>query len=151
MSHFIYNNEAIGAIGIASVIKHCQSLSYSKSLLILPFLFHEDTVSTLKRSNSIIRSSEEMMVKKVNNFGNFNARYYSLLPISINSLMLLNHIGEIIITEKHILNSLQNKIDYTNLTLGKRAQNIIKASPKLAELLLNEDDKSLYLNLRIQL
>lgn len=151
MSYYIYNNEAIGAIGIASVINYCQSLSYSKALLILPFLFHEDTVSVLKRSNSVIRSAEEIMVKKIGSFGNFNSRYYSLLPISINSIMLLNQIGEIIITENSISNSTQNKIDYTNLSLGKRAQNIIKAAPKLAELLSKEDEQSLYLKLRIQL
>jgi hypothetical protein len=151
MSYYLYNNEAIGAIGIAAVLNECQALSYSKSLLILPILFHEDTVSALKRSNSVIRSAEELMIKKTSRFGNFNARFYSLLPISLNSIMLLKQMGEIIITERSVCNSPQNKIDFNNAPLGKRAQNIIKAAPKLAELLSSEDDQSLFLKLRIQL
>lgn len=151
MSYYTYNNEAIGAIGIAAVLKKCQALSYSKSLLILPFLFHEETVSTLKRSNAVIRSAEEMMIKKMGNFGNFNARYYSLLPISINSIIILQQIGELTINENSISFNQQGKIDFNSSSLGKRAQNIIKAAPKLAEILAEEDDQSIYLKLRIQL
>jgi hypothetical protein len=151
MSYYLFNNEAIGAIGIAAVLRNCKALSYSKTLLILPFLFHKETVSLLKRSNSVIRSSEELMVKKIGNFGNFNSRYYSLLPISINSIMLLNNIGEIEIAEMAIVCNSDNKLDLNSNLLGNRAQNIIKAANKLSEILAQEDDYSLYLKLRIQL
>ncbi len=151
MSYYLYNNEAIGAIGIAAVLRNCQAMSYSKALLILPFLFHEETVTSLKRSNSVLRSAEEIMVKKVGSFGNFNARYYSLLPVSINSIMLLKQIGELEITETAIARKMESKLDLTNSSLGKRAQNLIKAAPKLSDILSEEDDQSLYLKLRIQL
>ncbi len=151
MSYYLYNNEAIGAIGIAAVLRNCKALSYSKSMLILPFLFHNETVSILKRSNSVVRSTEEIIVKKIGSFGNFNARYYSLLPVSINSIMLLKQIGEIEITETAIAIKMDSKLDLTNKSLGNRAQDIIKAAPKLSDILSEEDDQSIYLKLRIQL
>jgi hypothetical protein len=152
MAEYLYNNEAIGMIAITSVIQECKELSYSKSMLILPFLFHEETMSFLKRSNTIVRSSEEIIMKKTGFFSNFNSRYYSLLPISINSIMILREIGEIVIAENKIIhNSSINKINLLSGNLGDRANNIRKAAYKLSNLLQLEDDSSMYLKLRIQL
>lgn len=151
MSYYLYNNEAIGAFSIAAVLKSANALSYSKSLLILPFLFHEETTSFLKRSNAVARSSEEIIVKRVEHFGNFNARYYSLLPVSINSIMILKQMGEINISKTNISLRPEGKLSLDSNNIGKRAESIIKAAPKLANLLLEEDDQSLYLKLRIQL
>ena len=151
-SEYLFNNEAIGIIAITSVLKECKELSYGKSMLILPFLFHDEITSFLKRANVVVRSSEEMIVKKITLFGNFNSRYYSLLPITINSLMILK--------EMRVIKINGNKIFYTETTrgidldvcgLGKRAGKIIKASKRLSDLLLLEDENSLYLKLRIQL
>jgi hypothetical protein len=151
MSYNIYNNEGIGAITMASVLEHCQELSYSKAMLILPVLFHDESVTALKRSNAVLRSSEELMAKKVGLFGNFNARFYSLLPISINSLLILKDMGVIDIKEKMVSIRNNNQLDFSDQSLGKRAEGLIKASSRLAEILTSEDDQSLYLKFRIQL
>lgn len=150
-SKYLFNNEAIGAIAISSVLQKCGELSYAKAMLILPFLFHEDSTTFLKRANAIVRSSEEFIIKKVSQFSNFNDRYYSLLPISVNSLMILREIGSIYIEADKIVNRYPQKINFNARNLGKRANNIIKASERLSELLLAENESSLYLKLRIQL
>lgn len=150
-TEYLYNNEAIGAVAIASVLKTVAKLSFSKTVLILPFLFHRDTSLFLKRSNAVIRSIEEIIIKRTESFGNFNSRYISLLPITINSIMLLKQMGVIKMHDNNLIfiNTLQ--IDPESKELGNRAADISKAAAKLAALLACEDDSSLYLKLRIQL
>lgn len=150
-SKYLYNNEAVGMIALCAVLKHASKLSYSKSMLVLPFLFHEESVAFLKRSNSVIRSFEEIIVKKVSCFGNFNARYSSLLPISINSIMILQQCKSITIDSKFIIYNQSNALNLDSPGLGKRAVGIVKAAEKLAELLVKESETSLYLKLRIQI
>jgi len=149
-SKYLFNNEAVGIIAMQATISECREITYAKAMLILPFLLHEDTVATLKRSNSVQRSIEEMMIKKIGNFANFDARYYSLLPISLNVLMILRDMGAIKISRDKIYPTVELK-NLGTANLGKRANNIIEATTKLALLLNGENDSSLYLKLRITL
>jgi hypothetical protein len=151
LSGYLFNNEAIGTIAIASVMKECTTLSYSKSMLILPFLFHQESTAFLKRSRVVLRSSEEFVIKKVGAFANFNDRYFSLLPISINSIMILSKTGTLSIKKNQISYNDNNDFNVLAENLGKRAGDIVKASKKLSTLLLSESEPSLYLKLRIQL
>jgi hypothetical protein len=148
---YIYNNEAIGSVALLSVIKECKAITYSKAMLILPLIFHEQSNAALRRSNTELRSSEEFIVKRLTSFGNFNSRYLSLLPVSINSLMILREMGCISIDKHNISYRFDSKFDLSARELGVRANKIIKASEKLSTLLTHEDDNSLYLKLRIQL
>jgi len=149
-SKYLFNNEAVGIIAMQATISECREITYAKAMLILPFLLHEDTVASLKRSNSVQRSIEEMMTKKLGNFANFDSRYYSMLPISLNVLMILRDMGAIKITKDKIYSSANLK-NISIANLGKRAKNIIEATTKLSLLLNSENDSSLYLKLRITL
>jgi hypothetical protein len=150
-SKYLFNNEAIASIAILSVLKECKAMSYSKALLILPLMFHEQSIAALSRSNTELRSSEEFIMKRLQTFGNFNSRYLSLMPIGINSLMLLREMGCIDITKTNIYFKQGNKFNLNTNGLGKRSARVIKAAPKLSTLLANEDESGLYLKFRITL
>ncbi len=149
-TNYIYNNEAIGAISIASVLRHCKKMSYAKSLLILPFFSHKETTRYLKNGNTKIDTLEEFLVKKIECFSNFEERYYSLIPVSINSIFILKELSIIDIREGFLTYVDNNSFDFEHKDLGKRAKDIIKGSEKLS-ILLKEDADKLYLQLRIKL
>lgn len=150
-SNYLYNNEAIGTVAIASVLRHSKALTYAECLLVLPFLLHDDTLTFLSRSNFTFRSSEELLIKKSSILGNFNSRYTSLLPVSLNALLILDEMGVIEISEKNISYIENNKFDLDAKSLGNRAGRIVKGAEKLNQLFALEKPSSLYLKLRIQL
>lgn len=148
-SKYIFNNEAFGIVAIASVLKYSQSLSYSKALLVLPFFAHKETLDILKRRNSDIRSIEQLIVKKDSLITDFNSRYMSLLPISINSIVLLNEM-RIAENDNGTISYNGDSFDFNNRSLGRRAKDIVNASKKLSTI-LREDTANLYLQLRVQI
>ncbi|MBB3907314.1 three component ABC system middle component [Anoxybacteroides rupiense] len=150
-SHSIYNNELIGSIAILAVLEKLESLSVSKVFLILPLVFHKNTVDFLKKKNTVIRGMEEFVIKKPEYFTNFNERYFSLLLVSLNSLILLIEL-KLIRIEKEKVYLLDKDIleDYKSYDLGKRAEDIIKSSEKIA-ILLQDKAENLYLQLRVEI
>ncbi|WP_236895464.1 three component ABC system middle component [Clostridium beijerinckii] len=146
----LYNNEAIGAISIASVLKYAKRITYAKALLILPFFAHKETTAFLKNNSVKVRSLEELIVKKFEYFSNFEDRYYSLIPVSINSILILKELNIIDIDEGIITYIDNANINFNDKLLGKRAKNIINGSERLAKI-LEEDVDSLYLQLRIEI
>ncbi|MGO4731154.1 three component ABC system middle component [Paenibacillus sp. 2KB_22] len=148
-SKYMFNNEAFGIVAIASVLKHSKKLSYSKALLILPLMAHKETLILLKRENSNVRSIEQLIAKKENLLTNFNERYLSLLPISINSIVLLNEI-RVLENDAGIIEYVNDSFDFNNRGLGKRAQDVIKASKKISSM-LEMSVENLYLQLRVHI
>ncbi|WP_142350408.1 three component ABC system middle component [Bacillus sp. AFS029533] len=146
----LYNNELIGAIAIASVLKYLNNASFSKCALILPIVTHKQSLNFLKQKNSVIRSMEEFVMKKPACFVNFDDRYISLLIISLNAITLLREIGVIGIKDEIIYYIYDNKFQFSNKDLGKRTEDIIKSAEKLATI-LDEDIANLYLQLRVKL
>ncbi|MDN4079363.1 DUF6521 family protein [Paenibacillus polymyxa] len=148
-SKYAFNNEAFGIVAIAAVLKHSKELSYSKALLILPLMAHKETLDLLKRANSDIRSIEQLIAKKGNFVTNFNERYLSLLPISINSIVLLNEI-RILENNNGIIEYVDDSFDFNDRGLGKRAQDVVKASEKISRM-LEISAANLYLQLRVHI
>jgi hypothetical protein len=149
-SEYVFNNEAIGLIAISSVLKYCKQLSYGQTMLILPFLLHEETRKYLKRSNSVKRSIEEVVVKRIKDFGTFNARFRSLLPVAINSILILKEMGAVEI-DTNCIRYREGRIDFDDKSLGKRAISVIQSSEVLSRILVSEEVSSVYLKLRVQL
>lgn len=146
----MYNNEAIGIIAISSVMQHSEQLTVANALLILPFVFHPTTASSLSRTNTKLRSIEEFVTKYPGLFSNFADRYESLLPVTINSIVTSVEAGIIKIEGNKIVPSTNfNEFTKTKHS-SKRAIQIIKASENLS-LLLQDKSVNLYLHLRIKL
>lgn len=149
----IYNNELLGCIGVYSVIKHIKSISSAKALLILPFVFQNDLVSYIGRSNVHIKSIEQLILRKPELISNFNERFYALLRVSVNSILMLNALGFLAIRPNGKIELLGEEDfipSYEKRVIGIRATQIVKASPKIAKL-LEDKVENLYLQLRVKL
>lgn len=146
----IYHNELIGLISIMSILQYHKEMSLGKAMLIFPFFAHKNTLNILKKKNIKIRSLEELIVKYPSSFSNFDARFYSLLSISINSIILLNRMNLICIKNGHLFLNENSEFELLDRSLGNRANDIVQAGEKLSEILL-EDTHNLYLQLRVKL
>lgn len=151
-SKYFFNNEAFGMVAISGVLKHAGHLPISKIMLILPFLSHKETVSYLKGANSVVRSLEELIAKKGSLFSNFQDRYQYLLPIGLNSLLLLKEMKIIRETgEGDYSYNEECGFQFRHSSLGKRSLLVYEASSKLANILKDKEASELYLHLRVQL
>ncbi|MCU0430698.1 MAG: DUF6521 family protein [Cytophagaceae bacterium] len=140
-----FHNEVLGALTLNFVLAHQEAIDYSKSLLVLPFLFHARTVN-------LINSSKSFRLEKLLNdkelIGGFNERYYSFLPISINTIFVANSLSFISITNDNI--TLKNTIIYSP-DMGDRALKIYNAAPMVSSILQSFSSSYLYTKLKINL
>lgn len=148
-SKFIYNNEGICAFGIMAILEILGEISYSKALLISPLIFNMKVVKFLG-TNSKIRSFEEFRLKQVSSISKINDMYYNFIPVTINTLVILQEMNFIELEEEVIKLKTPLLPSEVDKKLGKRAKNIVKIAPKLVNL-LNEDDEKLYLQLGVRL
>ncbi|WP_415270587.1 three component ABC system middle component [Acinetobacter baumannii] len=73
-----------------SVLKLNEKIDYARFFLILPYLLDNRTVSILNSKKTILF---EDLLKEGNAFYNFNNRFISLLPVTINCLVMLSDIN----------------------------------------------------------
>jgi hypothetical protein len=148
-----YNNIGISLVGFLSMIRFFDEMEYSKFLLINPLLLHNQTVTYLKSKTTKPKGIEDLITSKIEFFLDFNKRYYSLLELSINTIVLAQKMNFIGLEDNKIIPIKEqiDKFDFTNEALGNRAINIIQASEKLSTLLKQESTDSLYFILRIEL
>lgn len=146
-----YNNEALASVCIGHYISLCSQVSLPKAMLVLPFLFHEQTARRL-RGTSNKRSLDEFIIGNTECLINFNKRYIDFLPVSVNAIALLSEMTIIELSEKVIRlrdNTDFNPSFYSNL--GKRAKSLLSSAEGLFPILQQEPDWSAYLKLKITL
>lgn len=141
-----YNNVGIGVVGIASILNHLDSISIPKALLIIPLVMHRPTLAYMAHKSTLERGSAALASGHPQLFVNFNERFESSLPLSINSIQLLVNLGYARLGGT-LIRSRRLSID---TELGARALKIDLASEKISDLLL-EADEELYLNFRVHL
>lgn len=144
---YLYNNEAICTIAIYATLCHVKQLNYSKVMLIAPFLLNKQLVNALNY-RVVVRSIEELMLKKGELTVNFNYQYQSLLPLTCNTLKIMDSMHLININESVIK---KGDIDLDLEHITGRTKKIIKCAPKIAKLLESESSEKLYLQLRVEL
>lgn len=148
MNGRLYNNIGICSLAIAFTLQQVNKLTLSEILLIMPIITHEELLQYVAKKSSNFQSMEQLIVRKQECFSNFNARFYDGLVVSINAIQLLVEI-EIIKLEAGMIFSLEY-IQYEN-SMGKRAKKIFDAAPRIASIIVNNNTKNLYTNLRIKL
>ena len=107
-------------------------IDIARSCLILPFLLDDRTVKYFQKLSGKEKISLEYMIKEQSKlFTSFNKRYLSLLPVTINSLLLLNKNNQIGLTSSEI--SAKSDFLYGETDMGNRFNEIKKLYPFLYE------------------
>ena len=141
-----YNNFAICATGLMAILEETKNLSVTKALLIMPIIMHDSTVRYLGKQNVRAREVSALTSTRPDLFLNFNSRFLTSLPLTLNAIQLLTEAKYIVFDGKLIL----TKTLTFSPSIGDRATRIKKAAKNIAALLASPEDE-LYLNLRIEL
>lgn len=146
--YYTYNNEAIASCIFLSILNNTYELDIARSCLILPFLLDDRTVNYLDRNKHIETDLAQIIKEQPRLFVSFNKRYLSLLPVTINSLLLLSKSNQIKIDTQ--ISSIGNII-FDRQNLGTRFQKIEKITPKFLSVIEKYSTSQLYKMLKIQL
>lgn len=146
--YYVYNNEAIASCILLSVINEVRIIDISRCCLLLPFFLDDKTVSFLSKEFAEDVSLENIVNNQQRLFAAFNKKYLSLLPVMINSLMILKNSGQIRIEDTITSNY---KLDITHLDLGNRFSKIREVIPSFIALTNKYSTEQLYKILRVQL
>jgi hypothetical protein len=144
-------NELLGTVAIQSALENSMenSLSLAKAMLVLPLLFDKAVRSVLKRKNSVVLGSKDLLISNPAAFVTIRARYEDLTITSLNAILLAQEMGLVTLVENCLV--LKKKIFFlNNLEIGKNALDILASGPKLG-LILSEDAADLYQTFRIEL
>lgn len=148
--YYIYNNEAIASCIFLAYLQNTKTIDIARLCLILPFLLDDRIVMYLaKISNEENRSLESIVNEKPKLFMPFNKSYLSLLPITINSTLLLHKNKQIGISANEIF--AKTDFIYGEIDLGNRFEKIKKIIPFLATMLSRYSTTQLYKILKVQL
>lgn len=145
-NYYIYNNEAITSCIILSILDKLKSINVARVCLLLPLLLDDRLVSRLIKNNVI--NIESFIREEPRLFLSFDKRFNALLPVLINSIILLEQCNSISIATNNI--SILNNINI-NFIEGNRFKKIEVAIPKLLTILENYSTEQLYLIFKVQL
>lgn len=146
--YYVYNNEAIASCIFLSILNNVEKLDIARSCLILPFLLDDRTVSYLSRNQDADLELEQLIKEQSRLFTSFNKRYLSLLPVTINSLVLLSNSNQVSLGSEITNNTILN---LESKNLGDRFNKIKEVIPKLLLMLEKHTTVQLYKTLKIQL
>jgi len=146
--YYVYNNEALASCIFLSILDEIERLDIARCCLVLPLLLDDRIVSYLEKNFSSEISLEDVISQQPRLFASFNKRYLSLLPVTINSLMILYKSGQIKIQDDIVL---RNSLHFDNSNLGERFSKINNTIPAFMSLLENYSTSNLYKILKVQL
>tara|TARA_R110000868_G_scaffold230846_1_gene484092 strand:+ start:2064 stop:2516 length:453 start_codon:yes stop_codon:yes gene_type:complete len=146
--YYVYNNEAIASCIFLSILNNVDKLDIARSCLILPFLLDDRTVSYLSRNLDNELELEQLIKEQSRLFTSFNKRYLSLLPVTINSLVLLGNSNQVSLGHE-IVNNITLNLEKKNL--GDRFNKIEEVIPKFLSMLEKYSTVQLYKTLKVQL
>ncbi len=148
--YYTYNNEAIASCVFLEFLQKVGTIDIARSCLILPFLLDDRTVTFFQKLSDEEKVCLEYIIREQSRlFTSFNKRYLSLLPVTINSLLILNKNNQIRITSSEIL--AKSEFLYEETDMGNRFNEIKKALPVFARMIEKYSTIQLYRLLKIQL
>ena len=144
-------NELIGTVAIQSALVNSKSksISLAKAMLVLPLLFDNSVRSVLKKKNSVVLSSKDLLLSNPTAFSTVRHRYSDLTITSLNTMLLSCEIGMARV-EDDSLRLIHPIYSSGDTQIGKTANDMLAAGPKLG-LILSEDISDLYQTFRIEL
>lgn len=144
-------NELIGTVAIQAALQNSAEgkLSLAKAMLVLPLLFDKAVRSVLKRKNSIVLGSKDLLISNPGAFVTVRTRYEDLIITSLNTILLAQELDMAVLENEFLV--LKNKIFVNgDRELGNVALEILASGPKLG-LVLSEAAEDLYQTFRIEL
>lgn len=148
--YYTYNNEAIACCIFLEFLQKVGTIDIARSCLILPFLLDDRTVMYFQQLSDEEKISLESLTREQPRlFTSFNKRYMSLLPVSINALILLNKNNQIGITASEIY--AKGIFLYGDVDMGDRFNKIKKNLPTFIRMIDEYSTVQLYRTLKIQL
>ena len=148
ISYYIYNNEAIATAVLMSVITKLKRINIALAPLVLPFLLDNRIVNHLLKDEANYENIEQFIQSKRLYFTSFNNRFLSLLPVTVNALMILQKSNVINITD---IISIKKEFEFDVNELGLRFTKIENAIPKFVALIKDYSLSDLYIKYKIQL
>lgn len=148
ISYYIYNNEAISTAVLMSVITKLKRINVALAPLVLPFLLDNRIVNHLLKDEANYENIEQFIQSKRLYFTSFNNRFLSLLPVTVNALMILQKSNVINITDTI---SIKREFEFDVNELGLRFTKIENAIPKFVALIKDYSLSDLYIKFKIQL
>ena len=136
----------MGMLALNEVLSCSESLSYSQSLLVLPFLFHKETVEYLVSAGE--QNIDDFVKRKSRLLANLNQRYYSLLPITVNSILLGKSLENFDVASDNITSLHQINTSYD---FGRRHKLFRKASPAFVSIITSDKSDVIYSKLKISI
>ena len=82
------NNELVTGISILAVLRYVKKMEVTKCMLIEPLLSYTKVLQLLKRTNSSVKSIEDLIIKENIVFSNFSTRYRESVVLSTNAILL---------------------------------------------------------------
>lgn len=146
--YYTYNNEAIASCVMLQALQEVKSIDIARSCLLLPFLLDDRTVNYLQTAKNKDLSLENFIQARPRLFTSFNKRYLALLPITINSLMILSKGNQVDIKPDI---SLKKNILPDNIKISNRFNEIKEVLPVLLKIIAKHETTRLYQLLNIQL
>ena len=146
--YYVYNNEAIASCILLTILNSVEKLDIARSCLILPFLLDDRTINYLIKNEDTKLNLEDLIIDQSRLFVSFNKRYLSLLPVTINSLVLLNKGNQIKIKD-YI--TYTKTINVSGQDLGSRFHKIKKSIPSFLSIIDDYSTEQLYKMLNVQL
>lgn len=146
--YYVYNNEAIASCIFLLILNKVDTLDVARSCLILPFLLDDKTVSYFTRNQDVELDLEQLMKEQPRLFTSFNKRYLSLLPVTINSFILLSKGNQIKIENQITTNG---SLNIENQDLGNRFGKIEQIIPPFLSMIEKYSTAQLYKILKVQL
>lgn len=145
-----YNNEALASVCLGYYSMLSSDISHSKAMIILPFIFHEQTAKRL-RGTSNKRSLDEFILGNTDCLINFNKRFIDFLPISVNAVIMLNEMSIVKLSSRNIsFNTGETRFNpHAASNIGKRTRALLTSIENLVPILSPEEDWFAYLKLKI--
>ena len=146
--YYTYNNEALGSCVLLSLTNKVGSVDLARCCLALPFFFEERIVNRLLGSQEPSTDIESFVAQNGNLFLSFNKRYQALLPVTVNSLLLLNKGKQIEIGKQVTSKGFQS---FEGVEMGGRFQRISEVISPYVEMTQGYTTAQLYRIFKIQL
>lgn len=143
-------NELLTGISILAVLRHADQLELSKCVLIEPLLSYSQVLRSLKRTNSSVKSIEDLIIKQCVAFSNFNNRFQEKLLLSMNAMLLFEKM-QLLSIKGNMVQFIGYDFNFNEQSLGETALNRISAATKLADILKKGESSDFYLSLRIEI